>query len=444
MFYNLVSRRSFFHASDLSNGLKVALVNSPASFDAVGLLFDYKNNNVVADIKDRLSCLAFEKALFKGNARVTEGDLLSKMDEIIGTTHSRVGREGLLLGGAVSPDSTCKFLSLLNDLFSSAPLPLDHSEFKRAIEFDFLDMKTKRLEDLLADMAVSSAYPEFGSSTVLAYNFFTAGNDLNDLDFQKFFQKIMSNPVTLIGLSSWTNHTDFVKMANDLLSDLPLSLDKAKKTILKGDHNMEKPKFNEDGQLRIPDVEMPLTHMAISYPGLSATDPMSVTGKVMQRLLGGGGSFSAGGPGKGMYARLYTSLLNRHHWLESAKCFNQQYSTCGVFGIYGSATPGYAKDLFRVLTGALVETCSRPITDEELERAKAQVKSMAFMDNEIRLVQLNDVSDQLMFTNKVTMPGEYAEAVDRVTKNDIQSLASRLFTGKHPNISIYGALPSVF
>jgi hypothetical protein len=32
---------------------------------------------------------------------------------------------------------------------------------------------------------------------------------------------------------------------------------------------------------------------------------------VLQSLLGGGGSFSAGGPGKGMYTRLYTDVMNR-------------------------------------------------------------------------------------------------------------------------------------
>lgn len=32
---------------------------------------------------------------------------------------------------------------------------------------------------------------------------------------------------------------------------------------------------------------------------------------VLQILLGGGNSFSAGGPGKGMYSRLYRELLNK-------------------------------------------------------------------------------------------------------------------------------------
>ncbi|GFS56209.1 mitochondrial-processing peptidase subunit alpha [Trichonephila clavipes] len=37
---------------------------------------------------------------------------------------------------------------------------------------------------------------------------------------------------------------------------------------------------------------------------------------VLNTLMGGGGSFSAGGPGKGMYTRLYTNVLNRFNYFE--------------------------------------------------------------------------------------------------------------------------------
>lgn len=32
---------------------------------------------------------------------------------------------------------------------------------------------------------------------------------------------------------------------------------------------------------------------------------------VLNMMMGGGGSFSAGGPGKGMFTRLYLNVLNR-------------------------------------------------------------------------------------------------------------------------------------
>jgi hypothetical protein len=36
---------------------------------------------------------------------------------------------------------------------------------------------------------------------------------------------------------------------------------------------------------------------------------------VLTYLMGGGNSFSSGGPGKGMHSRLYTRVLNQYHWV---------------------------------------------------------------------------------------------------------------------------------
>lgn len=49
----------------------------------------------------------------------------------------------------------------------------------------------------------------------------------------------------------------------------------------------------------------------IGLEGCSLHDPDFIAICVLNMMLGGGGSFSAGGPGKGMYTRLYTNVLNR-------------------------------------------------------------------------------------------------------------------------------------
>jgi hypothetical protein len=56
---------------------------------------------------------------------------------------------------------------------------------------------------------------------------------------------------------------------------------------------------------------------------------------VLQMMLGGGASFSAGGPGKGMYSRLYEQVLNRHHFVQSALSFNSIYDDTAIFGNVG-------------------------------------------------------------------------------------------------------------
>lgn len=54
-----------------------------------------------------------------------------------------------------------------------------------------------------------------------------------------------------------------------------------------------------------------LAHVVIGLEGCSHKDPDFIASCVLNIMMGGGGSFSAGGPGKGMYTRLYTNVLNR-------------------------------------------------------------------------------------------------------------------------------------
>ncbi|KAE8715224.1 hypothetical protein F3Y22_tig00110186pilonHSYRG00187 [Hibiscus syriacus] len=50
-------------------------------------------------------------------------------------------------------------------------------------------------------------------------------------------------------------------------------------------------------------------------------------------LMGGGGSFSAGGPGKGMHSRLYLRVLNEYQQIHSFSAFNSIFNNTGLFGI---------------------------------------------------------------------------------------------------------------
>lgn len=54
-----------------------------------------------------------------------------------------------------------------------------------------------------------------------------------------------------------------------------------------------------------------LAHVVLALEGVSHKDPDFIPACVLNMMMGGGGSFSAGGPGKGMYTRLYTNVLNR-------------------------------------------------------------------------------------------------------------------------------------
>lgn len=54
-----------------------------------------------------------------------------------------------------------------------------------------------------------------------------------------------------------------------------------------------------------------LTHVMVGLESCSFLEPDFIPFAVLNMMMGGGGSFSAGGPGKGMFTRLYLNVLNR-------------------------------------------------------------------------------------------------------------------------------------
>ena len=76
---------------------------------------------------------------------------------------------------------------------------------------------------------------------------------------------------------------------------------------------------------------------------------------VINTMMGGGGSFSAGGPGKGMHSRLYVNVLNTHYFVNLATAYNQSYADSGLFCIHASSPPEYLNELCSVIVNELLK-----------------------------------------------------------------------------------------
>lgn len=90
-------------------------------------------------------------------------------------------------------------------------------------------------------------------------------------------------------------------------------------------------------------------HVHLAFEGLPVGSEDIYALATLNTLLGGGGSFSAGGPGKGMYSRLYTNVLNQHAWVENCIAFNHSYTDSGLFGISAQCNPGQTSAMLDVM-----------------------------------------------------------------------------------------------
>ena len=148
------------------------------------------------------------------------------------------------------------------------------------------------------------------------------------------------------------------------------------------------------GTLLLDNPDHEFTHIYVGYEGLSIHDPDIYALATLQVLLGGGGSFSAGGPGKGMYSRLYTSVLNQYYAVDFCSAFHHCYLDSGLFGISISVEPSFlyrTPELLAQQFDAVTRPMKNGVTEQELRRARNQLKSSLAMALESRMVQVEDL-----------------------------------------------------
>ncbi|CAH0380332.1 unnamed protein product [Pelagomonas calceolata] len=158
---------------------------------------------------------------------------------------------------------------------------------------------------------------------------------------------------------------------------------------------------------------------------------------VLQTLLGGGDSFSAGGPGKGMYSRLYREVLNRYHWVEACEAFVSIHDREGLLGIVGACAPASAHHLTEVLMSNLLRLGQQPVERSELDRAKNMLKVNVLTQLESRLVLFEDIARQVATFGRRQTLQEMTAAVDAVTEEDILRIGQYMCAAP-PSMAAHG------
>lgn len=217
---------------------------------------------------------------------------------------------------------------------------------------------------------------------------------------------------------------------------------------------MNQPSHYTGGYLALPNLpvpqnnlSIPLSHIHLAFEALPISSPDIYALATLQTLLGGGGSFSAGGPGKGMYSRLYTNVLNQHGWVESCVAFNHSYTDSGLFGIAASCEPGkvglMVDVICRELQNLMLETGFTSLQPQEVSRAKNQLRFSLLMNLESRLVELEDLGRQVQVHGRKVGVKEMCAKIDEVSIADLRRVAKQVFSGKVFNVGGGTGAPTV-
>jgi processing peptidase subunit alpha len=241
--------------------------------------------------------------------------------------------------------------------------------------------------------------------------------------------RLVGKNVAIIG--SGVDHYTLRRRAEELFGHLPA-----------GGAQVQAPSVYRGGWKTLESTaeDADLTHVALGFDGARVGSPESYVAAVLQLLLGGGNSFSTGGPGKGMYSMLYRNVLAQYGEVKTCVAFNHMYRDSGLFGIFTSATGASAEQLTGVALREL-DLVAKGVSDEALSRAKNQLKGQVLMGLESRLVQFEDMARQMIVSGAYVAADDVVAHIDRITANDLAAFVRKALS--QPSFLAFGPKKSI-
>ena len=191
------------------------------------------------------------------------------------------------------------------------------------------------------------------------------------LDARVLQQFIMDNITPnkcLIVASGVQNHKEYVDLVKERLGDLL--------AVPEHQYTRETSKYI-GGEYRAW-TEGPATSITLAFESVPWTHEDVHAFYVMNTMIGSATAFSSGGPGKGMYCRAVTQLMQQHNFIDGASCINSHFTDSGLFGINVTGPGSHSADLLSVAMETL-HGLRENISETELNRAKNILKMNVLM-----------------------------------------------------------------
>ena len=155
-------------------------------------------------------------------------------------------------------------------------------------------------------------------------------------------------------------------------------------------------------------------HIALMVPFANYTDPDYYPSLVVTEVLGGN-----------MASRLFVEVREKRGLVYSVSAGQSSNKHIGAMRVYAGTTPEQAHECLQVIVNELRKMEQDGITDDELERAKVQLKSENVMRSEGSGARMGAIARSWWFERKVHTIQEVKESIDAVTRESVLDVLHR-------------------
>jgi predicted Zn-dependent peptidase len=185
--------------------------------------------------------------------------------------------------------------------------------------------------------------------------------------------------------------------------------------------------------LRFHEKETEQYHLCMGGPGIPRGDERRFALRVLDTILGGSTS-----------SRLFQEVREKRGLAYAVFSYASHYLDSGQVALYVGTRPDNVAEAMDVIGTELARLQADGVSEEELERARENVKGRTVLSMESTLTRMNRLGSSILMDVPLLSVDEVLAAFDAVTLDDVMGLARELWAPERMSAAGVGASEHAF
>jgi len=359
-----------------------------------------------------------EHMAFKGTERRTAQGIAEEIEAVGGHLNAYTSREQTAYYAKVMKEDVSLAVDLLADILQHSVFDPEELKREQQVVVQEIAQAHDTPDDIIFDYFQEVAFPDQPMGrTILGPAEKVEAYDRRVLaDYMG--EHYAASRLVVVGAGR-LEHERLVDLAARAFDALPKAVA----------HSRPPARYGGGEMRRERDIEQ--LHLILGFDGIPFADESFTTLQLFSTLLGGG-----------MSSRLFQEVREKRGLAYAVFAFASSYIDGGTFGVYAGTSPDDAEELVPVMADEMMKTCEA-ITDAELARARAQLKSGLLMSLESTSSRIERLGRHMLIYGRPLDTAEIVAQIEKVTTQDVVRLARRLFKESRPSLAALGPIDTL-